>query len=237
MSGLDLNTMKLLLAEQSKTLISELKAQVITEVAEQLLPHTTRLDLLHDDQALLKKQISELSDKILKPSPIQVPAQPPPAPTTCIPSISSVPVPSPLYTVNSPSPADIASIESAKRTLEFSPITREDLERMKNNETEDVTIELLLERAFHDFLDTFMNIPTSTISRMKIKSIYHSQEVEFQKVTVEFDNICPVNTIFKYVKNLAPGQKVSIFIPEVLSARNDELQNLSFSPPKWPAQA
>lgn len=100
--------------------------------------------------------------------------------------------------------------------------------RMKSNENEDVSIEELLKRAFNEFLDVNMNIPTSTISRMNIKNISHNQEIEFQTVTVEFINICPVNTIFKYVKNLAPEQKVSINIPEILEPKHDELKNWSY---------
>ena len=75
MSELNLDTMRLLFAEQSKTLISELKAQVISEVAEQLVPHAARLDLLHDDQILLKKQISELSS-IFQSNPPTIPVHP-----------------------------------------------------------------------------------------------------------------------------------------------------------------
>ena len=73
-----------------------------------------------------------------------------------------------------------------------------------------------------------MNIPTSTTSRMDIKQISHNQEIDFQEVSVEFFNICPVNTIFRYVKNLTPGQKVSHVIPEVLRPKHDELTNFSF---------
>ena len=46
------------------------------------------------------------------------------------------------------------------------------------------------------------------------KNIFHNPEIDFQTVTVEFTNMHPVNTVFKYVKNLAPEQKVYIFIPD-----------------------
>ena len=43
-----------------------------------------------------------------------------------------------------------------------------------------------------------------------------------------FTNMCPINTIFQFVKNLAPQQKVSLCIPDVLHPKHTELTNLSF---------
>ena len=80
-----------------------------------------------------------------------------------------------------------------------------------------------MKRAFYEFLDVNMSIPTSTTSKMQIKNISHNQEIDFQTITVEFCDICPVNTIFRFVKNLAPEQKVSIFIPSVLEAKHEYL--------------
>ena len=121
-------------------------------------------------------------------------------------------------------------IESAKCTLNFSPITCDDLERMKKNENENenVSESELLTRALHEFLDVNMNIPQSTIRKMTINKIWHNLELDFQKISAEFSNICPVNTIFKYVKNLEPEQKVSLFIPTVLEPQYEELNNIAY---------
>jgi hypothetical protein len=217
---MNMNTMKQLLAEQSQSLISELRAQVKTEVAEQIAPHAARPDLLHDDQALLKQQLSELSSQLNQKT-----ANPPAkdTPTTQV-NIT----PSTTNPTLSISPTDTIAIEKAKCTLNFSPITNDDLERMKNNEAEDVSVQELLKRAFIEFLDVNMSIPTSTISRMKIINISHGQEIDFQTITVEFSNMCPVNTIFKHVKNLAVEQKVSIFIPDVLAPSHEELKHQAY---------
>ena len=227
MSGLDLTTMKQLLAEQSQSLISELKAQVKTEVSEQLAPHAVRLDQLNDDQALLKKQLSEIT-KQLQPkasTPNTIPNNTSSSAPNLTPQVTMSPYSTPTQ---STSPADMLAIEKAKCTLNFSPITNDDLARMKNNQAEDVSIEELMKRAFNEFLGVNMNIPTSTVSKMLIRNISHSQEIDFQTISVEFYNMCPVNTIFKYVKNLAPEQKVSIFIPDILASRNEKLKNLSY---------
>jgi hypothetical protein len=80
----------------------------------------------------------------------------------------------------------------------------------------------------HDFLDANMNIPHPTIAKMEIKSITHAQEIDFKTVTVEFANMCPVNTIFRYVKNLAPEQQVFISIPTPLEPRYNVLHNHAY---------
>ena len=61
MSGLNIEVMKQLLADQAKTLLSEVKEQVKVEVTHQLEPHISRLTQLHDEQVLLRKQLSDLS--------------------------------------------------------------------------------------------------------------------------------------------------------------------------------
>ena len=184
----------------------------------------------------MTRQLGEISNQ-LKPS-----QNIPPLPGVSVPTIQSVPQYTAIAPPCAPLPAsvpptlapphlsqvDVSAIESAKCTLNFSPITCDDLDRMKKNECEDVTQTELLTRALHEFLDVNMSIPVTTISKMVIKKIWHSQELEFQKISVEFSNICPVNTIFKYVKNLDPEQKVSIFIPTVLEALSVELNNIAY---------
>ena len=229
--------MKQLLAEQSKTIISDMKAQVKTEVTEQLAPHAVHLDQLHDDQAVLKKQISELTSQLQQ----QAPAFPsnqikPSAPVPTTHGTAAPPLPPPQLSPTDLSPTDLNTIQQARCTLNFSPITNDDLIRMKNNETEVVSIEELLKRALKEYLDVNMSIPTSTISRMEIRNILHHQEIDFQTVTVEFSNMCPVNTIFKYVKNLAPEQKVSIFIPDVLNYIHENLKSQSYQLRNGPAK-
>ena len=73
-----------------------------------------------------------------------------------------------------------------------------------------------------------MCIPTSTIARMDIKQITHGQEIDFETATVEFVSMSAVNTVFKYVKNLAPEQQVSIVVPTALVSKLEELKSWSF---------
>ena len=46
MCGVDLTTMKQLLADQRRDLINDMKVQIVSEVAKQLAPHVARLDQL-----------------------------------------------------------------------------------------------------------------------------------------------------------------------------------------------
>ena len=63
---------------------------------------------------------------------------------------------------------------------------------------------------------------------MEIKNISHGQHIDFETVTVEFSSMCSVTTVFKYVKNLAAEQKVSIVIPQALEQKNEDLREWSF---------
>ena len=225
MSELNLDSMRQLLApllENQQSLLKELKSQVKVEVAEQLVPHTAKLDQLNDDHLLLKKQVNELSGKLQ-----QIP--PSPKPTPIIPAPSSImqmhtdPVPTHTQVTPTINTADLREIEAARRTLVFSPITNDDLERLKLNQAEKVSTEDLLKRAIQEYLEVYMNIPTSIIARMEIKKISHNEEIEFSEARVEFSNMCPVNTVFKYVRNLPSGHKVSIFVPPILEGKYSDL--------------
>jgi hypothetical protein len=71
MSGIDIDMMKQLLSDQRKDIISDMKDQIGTEVSAQLERHAARLEQLHDEQNLLKKQLAEISHQLQhKPSPI-----------------------------------------------------------------------------------------------------------------------------------------------------------------------
>jgi hypothetical protein len=126
--------------ETAQNLLSELKTQVNDDVAAQLGPHATRLDTLHDDQVLLKKQLKELTENLLlKANPFPSPPPPAAAPLTDLPLLQP---PGPI----SLSMEDINSIERAKCTHNFAPITSDDLDRMKHNQTEEVSTTELLSR-------------------------------------------------------------------------------------------
>ena len=95
---------------------------------------------------------------------------------------------------------------------------------MKADMSENVSNEVLLNRAFHEFLKTNMAMPLPIISQITPCSILYQHRINSGQVSVEFPTLKHVKTVFKYVKNLSPGQKVSPLIPPVLSAKYDELQ-------------
>ena len=214
MSCVDYETMKQLLADQSRTILSEIKSHVKAEVSAQLGPHVSRVDQLYDDQAQIRKQLCDITTLLKTPS------------SSCeVPTLASTAPSSPNQHLNKP---DIESITSARHKLYFSPISTDDLERLKNNPSENVSIDDLLKRFLHEYLEVNMCIPTSTIARMDIKQITHGQEIDFETATVEFVSMGAVNTVFKYVKNLAPEQQVSIVVPTALVAKHEELKSWSF---------
>ena len=80
----------------------------------------------------------------------------------------------------------------------------------------------------HSFLINSMVISPTTVSKMVISKNWQHEVTYLNMISVEFSNMRSVSTIFKHVKNLLPGQKVSIFIPPVLDARYEELKTQSF---------
>ena len=170
MSGVDYETMKQLLDDQSRTILSEIKSHVKAEVTAQLGPHVSRVDQLYDDQAQIRKQLSDITTLLKNPTP----SSEVPTPATTAPSS---PFPSDHQHLQHLSNHDIENITSARHKLHFSPISTDDLERLKNNPSEDVSLDELLNRALHEYLEVNMGIPTTTIVRMDIKQINHGQEI------------------------------------------------------------
>jgi hypothetical protein len=211
MSVLTIEMMKQLLSDQATTLLSELKVLVKTEVSNQLEPNISRLNQLHDEQAKLREQFNSINCQYrsnIQSKPVDHPIRSP-LPT---PVHHNVPMPKRSTPDIPESNPGMLAIEKAKCTLTFHPITQDDLDRMKLCTTENAPTSVLLERALQEFLDINMSIPPSVISKMNISQIWHIEETYFDKISVTFSNMDSVNTIFKYVKNLSPGQQVSISI-------------------------
>ena len=78
------------------------------------------------------------------------------------------------------------------------------------------------------FLEVNMSIPHPITQELDICNISCLHQDVPEKITVSFSNISHVKTIFRFVRNLAPGQKVSITIPSVLSAKHDDLQTQAY---------
>ena len=225
MSTLNVDIMKQLLADQSRTILSEIKSHVQAEVSAQLGPHAARVDQLHDDQILIKKQLSDITAILKNPAPS--PSTPIPPSANYLPSTTSV-FPATGQPHHNLSQPDQEAITAARHKLHFSPITSEDLERLKSNPSENITAEDLIKRALYDYFDENMNIPAAVIRKIEIKQVEHGHDINFDTVTASFSSISSVNTIFKYVKNLEPQQRVSIAVPPVLEPKYDEFKSWSF---------
>ena len=78
----------------------------------------------------------------------------------------------------------------------------------------------ILKMTLHSCLINSMGISSTTVSKMVTSKIWQHEVTYLNMIVVEFSNMRSVSTIFKHVKNLLPGQKVSIFIPDVLDMRS-----------------
>ena len=225
MSALSVEVMKQLLADQSRTILSEIKTHVQAEVSAQLGPYAARVDQLHDDQVLIKKQLSDITAILKNPAP-STPI-PPSTSANLLPTTTSVFSSTGQLHQNTGQP-DQEAITAARLKLHFSPITSEDLERLKSNPSENISVDDLIKRALYEYFDVNMNIPAAVIRKLEIKQVDHGHDIDFDTVTASFSSISSVNTIFKYVKNLEPEQRVSIAVPPVLEPKYEEFKSWSF---------
>ena len=120
MSTLNVDIMKQLLADQSRTILSEIKSHVQAEVSAQLGPHAARVNQLHDDQILIKKQLSDITAILKNPAPS--PSTPIPPSANYLPSTTSV-FPATGQPHHNLSQPDQEAITAARLKLHFSPIT------------------------------------------------------------------------------------------------------------------
>ena len=222
MSDLNLDTMKQLLAEQAKSLLVEIREQVETEVRNQVAPHISRINQLEAEQILLKQQLNDLSDQLSQ----KCYSLPPTRLSSDILNTPEPPLVAPVLPTPLPTPSELESIEVARCTLTFQPITN--ITSMKVSETEGATTEVLMTRALEKFLHVNMSIPSSVTSKMNISNIWHTKESGFDKISVQFSSISQANTIFKYAKNLSPGQRVLLSIPPVLHDRHSDLLSQAY---------
>ena len=136
MCGVDLATMKQLLADQRRDLINDMREQIVSEVANQLAPHAARLDQLQEDQILLKKQLIDISNQLqqnyISSSSVDSNSQPPtsacpaPGPTNNYPPLpcpttKATPCP-PCPTITLRSPTQPCSVAQAPLWSSTSPM-------------------------------------------------------------------------------------------------------------------
>ena len=251
MSDLDYHSMKQLLDDQVRTLLAEMKDLVKAEVAKQIEPHLCKVTRLQKDHALIKEQLCELMSKCnirSKPlltlpspsSPHKSEGSSPSLPTQawlCSPitttqaspctltSTTLQPVlgPNPSTSTLPIEPNTSSTIESAKRTLCFYPIYSDTIRCMKTDPDEEVSIQTLLSRSLYSFLHYQLQITASEIPVL-VSDTFIQHDPKSCKLTVKFPSLKQVKTIFRFVKNLPQGQKVSLFIPQVLSELHSQLR-------------
>ena len=226
MAVITVETMRQLLTEQTSSLIKEIVAQVEKEVISQLKPHITRLDQMEADHEELKNQIYELKvmlEKSASPEPLQVPNSIVQAPST--PNSYHVaadpPVPNPHHSEGLPQPSSedtcpLSEILVAKRTLVFYPVT---------HPVEGATCATSFPSALRLFLKDNLAIPEPTISKM-CQPVSYEQEAD--RMTVVFSAYNDVKTIYRFVRNLPTGVRVSNYIHPCLDRLHKYLQNKAY---------
>ena len=111
----------------------------------------------------------------------------------------------------------------ARRTLSFYPISF----NLTPQDTHPNTRKICLERALNHFLQSSLAIPTSVASKLTCLDISYLPEKS--EITAVFATHEHVKNIFKHVKNLSPGEKISPCIPPVLYSRYKQLRHEAYN--------
>ena len=133
------------------------------------------------------------------------------------------PTPLPTRSTGTPathldSSAHRSQIQTAKRTLRFYPISIS---------PEESSTEILLHKAFCNFLYKELAMASSEITEIT-RGITLNYDHETSKLTAEFSSYRSSKLIFKYVKNLTPGLKISPLIPPSLAELHCRLKSQAY---------
>ena len=118
----------------------------------------------------------------------------------------------------------LSELEIAKRTLTFYPVT---LELSKLTSPDKETHDTMLCSALHFFLSNNRAMPSPDIPSTQGCDI--SPHPDSDRIRVTFPTVEEVKTIFRYVRNLSPGQKVSLHVPPSLANSYSDLKNRAYN--------
>ena len=71
-------------------------------------------------------------------------------------------------------------------------------------------------------------MPLQVIQRLDLSNIQYHEEANPVGISVQFSDLKHVKTVFRYVRNLPHGQKVSPMIPAVLSGKYRSLLSQAY---------
>ena len=103
-------------------------------------------------------------------------------------------------------------ISDGKRVIGLSPLDQNVIDIQLEEGAQDE--EQAKNAAAQYFLTGDMNIPKSTVERMKIVRVFKAfNALESDRLYVEFESESSVNILSRYKRNLAPDRKVSLWFP------------------------
>ena len=208
------------------------------EISAALAPMDEKQKKLEDDQhiisleqasmkdqlASIQKQLTDLHSNRLQPT--NPPAQ------VLLPSNQASGL-NTAQALEAPDEEEVSSklVSEAMRIVGFSPITRKDLEWLKND------CHAML-YAIKEFLDCEMKVPVHIIRQLDIVRVFApAHQVDFNKLYAEFGDIQSANLVFSYARNLKPGMSVFLYIPHQFYRRfkdiDTEAYNLRNGEEKW----
>ena len=200
------------------------------EIIEELANTKNRVSEIEDDNVDTKAQIEDLQKQMVtiqkklighsshskSPSNSSGPDKSSPP--------NTMPVP------NNPSPDALKVLQDAKRVLGFSPITIEDINYLKEQNSISDNFQAMV-TSIREFLHFEMKIPTSITDRLVFNRIFPpaNQPTGWNTLYAEFQNFSCSELIQQYVTNLLPGKQVSMYVPHSLQPRLKAIGNIAHS--------
>ena len=119
-----------------------------------------------------------------------------------------------------------SAVEVARKVIGFSPITREDIEYLKNKLSMTDDFEAM-KCSILDFLEFEMKVPMNNIV---IKNVFPASPDHPVKncLFAEFSDALVSDSIFSYVMNLCPGTNNDIYVPPCLRPRSKAVGKVAF---------
>ena len=199
---------------------------------------------IESDNITLKSRVSIIESELAalknKPAPPSSASQPwptlpppqasyervPPLPSVLAPVRQHPPQNLQPTTVQEGSPDLASAVGAARKVIGFSPITREDLDYLKDklSITDDIKA---MKYSIFEFLEFEMKAPKSITDGMDIATVFFSSD-QSNCLFAEFLDADTSDIIFSYVLNLRPGTNIDIYVPPTLRPRNKAVGRIAF---------
>ena len=219
--------------DNSETQMTALRENIKIEVDKVVTKLSEKQDLLErkqlaleSDQTSLKSRVLNIECQLLKMKPTE-----PLLHKTLPSSVSGTPTDIPMSDTRNEAIESI--ISDAKKTIGFSPISAEDLERLKSKYSTSSDSQAM-KAAVVEFLKLEMKASNEYLSTISIERVFSPRQDSFNRIYAKFSDQQSVDYIWSLTKNLASETKVFQWIPPEFYQRFRAIDEAAFHLRKGP---